>query len=537
MTIRHKLILLVLAGILGVLVVGAGSYLTMGHIKAELLNVTDNAMPSMEAADDMRYELSTLRLAVMKHVVEIDDGHIAQQEKEISHARQELMRLAKKYEDMLSDATDRQNYEASMASFSTYWASADKVLALSRANDDTKALQILREETSPLAEACDKAILHMADYHNELAEKSKNNTLSAMVAGNTTLLVVVLVCGGVLGSVGVLLFRSISEPVAALRNAVVSVAQNLDLTHRVSVQNRDEVGVTVDAFNQLMQRFQQNFALIASNAHDIAVSAKNMRDTAGEVASSSGVQSEAASNMAATVEQMTVSINHVSDRAGEAHHLTQASGQQANESGSVIQDTTRSIQAIADVVAQAAHQIETLRNQSDTVTAVVSVIKEVADQTNLLALNAAIEAARAGEQGRGFAVVADEVRKLAERTAAATVEIEGTITTIQTDTVRVVKVMDSAIPQVGSGVEAAEGAAQALQAIREGAHVALRRIDEVADAMREHSQTSTSIAQRVEEIARMIEETSTAMRQTADTASELENVSATLRQTVGCFHC
>ena len=529
MTIRHKLILLVLAGILGVLVVGAGSYLTMGHIKAELLNVTDNAMPSMEAADDMRYELSTLRLAVMKHVVEIDDGHIAQQEKEISHARQELMRLAKKYEDMLSDATDRQNYEASMASFSTYWASADKVLALSRANDDTKALQILREETSPLAEACDKAILHMADYHNELAEKSKNNTLSAMVAGNTTLLVVVLVCGGVLGSVGVLLFRSISEPVAALRNAVVSVAQNLDLTHRVSVQNRDEVGVTVDAFNQLMQRFQQNFALIASNAHDIAVSAKNMRDTAGEVASSSGVQSEAASNMAATVEQMTVSINHVSDRAGEAHHLTQASGQQANESGSVIQDTTRSIQAIADVVAQAAHQIETLRNQSDTVTAVVSVIKEVADQTNLLALNAAIEAARAGEQGRGFAVVADEVRKLAERTAHSTQEISSTIQAMQNGAETAAEQIRNAVTQVENGVSKAQCADDAVAQIRNSADDAVRVVGDIALAIKEQSMASNNIARQVETIAQMTEENSSAAQQSASYAQQLEALAAQMQ--------
>ena len=272
-------------------------------------------------------------------------------------------------------------------------------------------------------------------------------------------------------------------------------------------------------------------------ASRVAAGSECIGNASRAVADAAGVQSDATASMAAAMEQMTVSISHISDSARETATESAHSDHLAEDGAVRVASARQEISRIAVTVTEVSSAIRRLAERADQISSIAGVIKEIAGQTNLLALNAAIEAARAGEQGRGFAVVADEVRKLAERTAAATVEIEGTITTIQTDTVRVVKVMDSAIPQVGSGVEAAEGAAQALQAIREGAHVALRRIDEVADAMREHSQTSTSIAQRVEEIARMIEETSTAMRQTADTASELENVSATLRQTVGCFHC
>ena len=162
-------------------------------------------------------------------------------------------------------------------------------------------------------------------------------------------------------------------------------------------------------------------------------------------------------------------------------------------------------------------------------------IKEIAAQTNLLALNAAIEAARAGEQGRGFAVVADEVRKLAERTANATVEIETMIVSIQSDTDQTVQVMDAALPQVEEGVTLAEAAADSLRQIRQGSETTLNRIQEVAEATREQSTASTSIAQRVEQIAQMVEETSAAMRNTAETAESLEQIARRLNEVVSRF--
>jgi methyl-accepting chemotaxis protein len=163
------------------------------------------------------------------------------------------------------------------------------------------------------------------------------------------------------------------------------------------------------------------------------------------------------------------------------------------------------------------------------------VIREVADQTNLLALNAAIEAARAGEQGRGFAVVADEVRKLAERTASATVEIEETIHGIQSETSGAVNAMDTALGEVDQGVQLTNSAADALRSIENGARITLERIADVASASQEQSGASTSIAQRVEKVAQMVEETTHTIRDTANIADELEHIAVALKQQIGRF--
>ena len=292
----------------------------------------------------------------------------------------------------------------------------------------------------------------------------------------------------------------------------------------------DSMGQMVAALRLMMRDINALSGQLARGAEQISTSSR-------EVAQAAHKQSDATSSMAAAIEEMTVSINHISDNAKDTQQYSSSSLELSHSGVERIEGATREIRDIAGSVSAASDRIRKLEARARQISTIASVIKDIANQTNLLALNAAIEAARAGEQGRGFAVVADEVRKLAERTSTATVEIEQMISGIETDTVEVVQAMDATLPEVDEGISAAEEAATALRQIKDGATTTLEHIREVADSTREQSLASDNIAQKVEEIASMVEETSAAMQASAETAARLEQIASELNTLVGRFRC
>ena len=290
------------------------------------------------------------------------------------------------------------------------------------------------------------------------------------------------------------------------------------------------MGEMVDAIRAMVSEISHSSSRLTQGAEQISTASR-------EVASASQHQSDATSSMAAAIEEMTVSINHISDSAKDTQQNSLSSVALSGDGFGRVEAATQEIREIASTVSDASARIRKLEERANQISSIAGVIKDIAGQTNLLALNAAIEAARAGEQGRGFAVVADEVRKLAERTSAATIEIEQMITGIQSDTVQVVGVMDAALPQVAAGVKAAESAADSLRRIKDGAQSTLTSIREVADATHEQSVASNSIAQKVEEIATMVDQTTAAMQSTAETAADLERIAGELTVLVSRFRC
>jgi methyl-accepting chemotaxis protein len=207
--------------------------------------------------------------------------------------------------------------------------------------------------------------------------------------------------------------------------------------------------------------------------------------------------------------------------------IAASSGQKNGES--VVVKTVEDIDAIALSVSSSAELINRLETQSREIASVVNVIKEVADQTNLLALNAAIEAARAGEQGRGFAVVADEVRKLAERTGNSTREITDTIDVMREGAQAASTAMMNAVEQVTASVSRASGACDMIRKIGEGSREAVGMVSEITDAIHEQSASSTSVAQSVERIAQMAEQSAAAAQGSADTAQQLNTLAQEMR--------
>ncbi|ARS48158.1 methyl-accepting chemotaxis protein [Ectopseudomonas hydrolytica] len=361
---------------------------------------------------------------------------------------------------------------------------------------------------------------------------------ASMNAAKSLSLVILLVGGLIATALAVSVAFLLSRSIAGRLQQVVAVARNVAqgrLDSTIERAGRDEIGVLLDAFVTMQERLREMIGQIRIGAGQLVDAAQNISNASTQLSVSTHEQSQAASSMAATVEELTVSINHVADNAKEAHGLSSDSGRQSAEGGAVIQETLSSMQRIADTVQGAAAQIAELGQHSDQISSIVNVIKEIADQTNLLALNAAIEAARAGEQGRGFAVVADEVRLLAQRTANSTQEITEMIKKIQLGTRNAVSNMEIGVQQVNGGVEQASQAGDAIIAIRQASASVVGVVDQISLALREQTVASQDVARNVERIAQMSMQNSEAVADTSRTAQDLQKLALTLEKQVASF--
>ncbi|WP_298399073.1 methyl-accepting chemotaxis protein [uncultured Azonexus sp.] len=334
---------------------------------------------------------------------------------------------------------------------------------------------------------------------------------------------------------GFLVSRSIlnqlgGEPKAA--SEIMERIANGDLTASI---DQAPPGSMLNTLGGMTQALRKMVSEINSDANRLVDNAEHIATASEEVARAAEHQSDATSAMAAAIEELTVSSNHISDSARDTSQDSVAAVELSGQGSARVDQASQAIQQISETVSDASNRIHALEERAKQISSIANVIKDIAGQTNLLALNAAIEAARAGEQGRGFAVVADEVRKLAERTSLATTEIEQMIVGIQGDTVGAVEAMNAALPEVQQGVALASSASESLRAIEDGARRTLERIGEVADATKEQSSASTSIAQRVEQIANMVEETTQTIRGTASTAHQLQEIAVNLKQLISRF--
>jgi methyl-accepting chemotaxis protein len=340
-------------------------------------------------------------------------------------------------------------------------------------------------------------------------------------------------------SIGILLVvvipRSITRPLNNMQRLITEIEKSRDLTIRISESNHDEVGKTADAFNKLMSVLQETLREILNNVGKVSEAAEKLSLNSNHVAASSDQQSEASNRMAATVEEVTSSIHQVSESARLAQSLSTNTGALSDQGGEIIHHAAGDMQEISNTVTETSSAIENLSKQSSKISSVVQVIKDLADQTNLLALNAAIEAARAGEQGRGFAVVADEVRKLAESTTRSTEEIRSVIGSIQSTINSTVISMGNTVSQVNAGVVLANQAGDSINKIKDSTAQVINVINDISNALVEQSSASNDIATNVELVAQMSETNRSSIHETARASDRLKELAENMRSSVAQF--
>lgn len=311
---------------------------------------------------------------------------------------------------------------------------------------------------------------------------------------------------------------------------------NGDMAQLVDISRQDEMGKVLCAVQSTMILLGSVVDQIASVSKNIDGRAKHLTKNMSQVEDGSHSQSEAATGIAAAVEETSVSIDRIADNTSEVKRISEHSKSLADQGMKVVQQVVDGMSGITQAMLSTAQTIQQLGAKSDRIQNIVTSIKEIADQTNLLALNAAIEAARAGEQGRGFAVVADEVRSLAEKTRKSTQDIATMTDEIRESARLAVTDADGTVEKVKSGSVLAEKAGETIVEINEGALKVLHGVEDISSSIREQSQASRDIAVNVEKVAQMSERTIVAVSEIADTVKKLEQLADALEEVVGHFH-
>ncbi|MFZ4620336.1 MAG: methyl-accepting chemotaxis protein [Bacteroidota bacterium] len=348
-----------------------------------------------------------------------------------------------------------------------------------------------------------------------------------IVAGLGMLLVVMLI-----GVIYAFVTRLIVAPI----NAIIGKMQNADLHTLFNDARKDEIGLLTSSFDQFVTSIKDILLHVDRTSTSVSAAVARINVSSQEIAAGTSEQAKEATNVAAAVEEMTSTIEQSTANANTTATTAIESKQFAEAGGRSVQETVQGMRGIADVVNRTAETVRVLGKASDEIGEIVTVIEEIADQTNLLALNAAIEAARAGEQGRGFAVVADEVRKLAERTTKATKEIGVTITKIQNDTAVAVHAIEEGTGKVEKGIVVAEQAGRSLHTIVENSQTVADMVNHIAASSTEQSEALEQISVNIQSINSVTRDTANGTEHVAVAVEDLNQLTEELRHYLKRFN-
>jgi methyl-accepting chemotaxis protein len=526
-TIALKMYCIVGVAFFALAAIAGFSYYTVHRLVNSTEQIIKESVTQKDLSSAGQISLGNAVQAYKNYLVRKDGKYVTNFKAAVGEIEKDI----KDYLDISVEEDKRAAARKASDALDQYRGCIDKLVALRAQSDDiTSVDQSIQGIDKPLSEALNDM--------GTLATKDLDASRKKLADSSDTLITILLFCSGIAALLttgyGIYVARNLSTRLNRVANAMGVVADG-DLSTRLRIYGDDEIGDMgksinrmLDSFNSMINSIKGTALQVASAAGQLYSTAEQMATGTEEVAAQTGTVATASEEMAATSTEIA---NNCGSAAEEARHASEA----ALSGTSIVQETIRRMRLIAEQVKESATTVESLGARSDQIGEIIGTIEDIADQTNLLALNAAIEAARAGEQGRGFAVVADEVRALAERTTKATKEIGAMIRTIQNETRDAVSTMESGVREVEDGTSEAAKSGAALEEILGKINAVTMQISQVATAAEQQTATTTEISHNVQQITEVVLETSKGAQESATAASRLSQLAEELRNMMEQF--
>ena len=506
----------------------------MSKIRAATEDITLSSVPSIRALDE--FTQLTLRLRVLSYRLLTNREPDTQQKTlEAFEVRNQQIRTAQGiYEKLIENSAERTTYDEYVRLLGQYHQIEERMKSLSRANQVEELRALLNTELLNNSEQVNAVLTRLLEINNTMATAT-NQQASDQYDLAFELVVGLLILATALTLLFAwLLTRSITQPIAQALDAAEQIAEG-NLTRPINVDGQDEAGRLLLAMSKMQEKLRDTLQRIAGSATQLASAAEELNAVTDESARGLTQQNNEIEQAATAVNEMTSAVEEVARNAVSTSEASKNATTSASDGRDLVQETVGAIERMSSDVQATATLIGNLAGESRDIGKVLDVIRGLADQTNLLALNAAIEAARAGEAGRGFAVVADEVRALAHRTQQSTSEIERMIGSIQAGTEQAVDSMRNSTERAESTLNIAKGAGMSLETI----NTAIVEINErnlvIASAAEEQAQVAREVDRNLVNIRDLSVQSATGASQTSAASNELSRLAVDLNGMVGRF--
>ena len=536
MNIKVKILVPSLVAVAMMAVVGVASYLGLKNMRASLDQMATQGLQHIELLNQTRSSLLQANngaYRLFSTMANFDEARIKKETANVLAHADKAIQILK----TMQGRSDLEEAERKAL------AALDEPLAKYRKNV-AQAIDMAESDLASgtgMMQAADKRFLEVEGKLNSFLDEQQKEAVAMVAAtqsasSKTIGVIVAMLVAAVVASTAIALWLS-ARIVGPLLDAITTAKSvaNGNLANHIDTTGRDETGELMRALAVMQESLRTLIVQIGSNAQATDATCRSMSEALAKINESVSGQTDATSAVAAAVQEMSVSVTNISENANHSLEANQSSAQLAVQGADTIKCAFDEMTSISRAVSEAANVIENVGQQSSEISSVVSVIREVADQTNLLALNAAIEAARAGEAGRGFAVVADEVRKLAEKTTRSSKEITEMIAKMQQSSEAAVKNIHAVVSQVEKSATYAQIARDSIERIRTGAGESEGYARDISLSLREQTQTGQMIAQQVEDISRMSEENANSVVNAQAAMRELEAESSSLQASVSRF--